>query len=246
MSDIPKPLLLEKGRPLLTHSLPPCRASLAGISALPSNPTLLLNLGPLANSLAAELPTPSVLSVLQTAAPSGFVSQIVNDPSYASSFEEAFASGSSPSWFNALPTDVKSYLHTYSGFGGLAGAAGAVKGAASSEATAASGSDTRGSGGSTGSAVGTTGGDEASGTGSETAAMSTGGATTEASGASSAASEQNSNSMMATSVANAASSAAGQPSSSTSAGDAPLARPTGYVGVAAAALLGFLGVAVGL
>lgn len=40
------------------------------------------------------------------------------------SFEEAFAAGSSPSWFLALPTDVKNYLHTYSGFGGVATAVG--------------------------------------------------------------------------------------------------------------------------
>lgn len=117
------------------------RGSLAGITALPTDPAALLKLGPAANSLASALPTPSVLSVLLTAAPSGFVSSVVNDKSYANSFQSAFAAGSSPSWFNSLPTGVKSYLHTYSGFGGLATAAGEIRGQASSvgaEATGAS------------------------------------------------------------------------------------------------------------
>jgi len=112
---------------------------LAGITALPTDPAVLLQLGPLANSLASALPTSSVLSVLLTAAPSGFVSNIVNDPSYAASFESAFSAGSSPSWFNGLPTDVRSYLHTYSGFGGLATAAGAIKGVTSSAGAEATG-----------------------------------------------------------------------------------------------------------
>ncbi|KAI4248028.1 MAG: hypothetical protein L6R40_001117 [Gallowayella cf. fulva] len=98
-------------------------ASLAGIT-LPTDPAALLSLGPVAASLQSYLPTPSVLSVLQTAAPPDFISKVVHDPSYAMSFEEAFAAGSSPSWFLALPTDVKNYLHTYSGFGGVATAVG--------------------------------------------------------------------------------------------------------------------------
>ncbi len=97
------------------------------MTALPTDPAVLLQLGPLANSLASALPTSSVLAVLLTAAPSGFVSSIVNDPSYASSFESAFSDGNSPAWFNSLPTSVRSYLHTYSGFGGLAGAGAAIK-----------------------------------------------------------------------------------------------------------------------
>lgn len=110
-------------------------ASLAGIS-LPTDPAVLLRLGPLASRLAAALPTSSVLAVLETAAPQSFISRVVHDASYAQSFESAFAAGSSPSWFTALPTDVKSYLHTYSGFGGLATVAGAVE---SAEATVSSG-----------------------------------------------------------------------------------------------------------
>lgn len=112
-------------------------ASLAGVTALPTDPAVLLQLGPLANSLASALPTSSVLGVLLTAAPSGFVSSIVNDPSYASSFESAFSAGNSPAWFNSLPTNVRSYLHTYSGLGGLAGAGAAIK-----SVTADAGNDT--------------------------------------------------------------------------------------------------------
>ncbi|KAI4139030.1 MAG: hypothetical protein L6R39_006492, partial [Caloplaca ligustica] len=98
-------------------------ASLAGIT-LPTDPAVLLSLGPVAARLQSYLPTSSVLSVLETAAPQSFLSNVVHDPSYAASFEEAFAKGSSPSWFLALPTDVKSYLHTYSGYGGVATAVG--------------------------------------------------------------------------------------------------------------------------
>ena len=99
-------------------------ASVAGIPVPTDNPSLLLALGPVAATLASVLPTASVLSVLATAAPSGFLSQIVHDPSYAQSFESAFAAGSSPSWFTALPTDVRSYLHTYSGYAGVGSALG--------------------------------------------------------------------------------------------------------------------------
>ncbi|KAM0803996.1 hypothetical protein BDR22DRAFT_886285 [Usnea florida] len=118
-------------------------ASLAGVTALPTDPAVLLQLGPIANSLASALPTSSVLGVLLTAAPSGFVSSIVNDPSYASSFESAFSAGNSPAWFNSLPTGVRSYLHTYSGLGGLAGAGAAIKSVtadAGNETTIATGS----------------------------------------------------------------------------------------------------------
>ncbi|KAG7006711.1 60S ribosomal protein L35 [Physcia stellaris] len=70
-------------------------ASQAGITLPTNDPALLFRLAPLANQLASALPTSPVLSALQTAAPSDFVSNIVNNPSYASSFESAFAAGSS-------------------------------------------------------------------------------------------------------------------------------------------------------
>lgn len=82
-----------------------------------------------------------MLSVLETAAPSSFISNIINDPAYASSFESAFSAGSSPSWFTALPTDVKSYLHTYTGFVGIASAAAGIQSDAAN-ATTAAGNDT--------------------------------------------------------------------------------------------------------
>ena len=66
------------------------------------------------------MPTAPVLSQLLTAAPSGFLSQIVHDPSYARSFEDDFAAGSSPSWFLDLPSSVRDYLHTYGGYEGVA------------------------------------------------------------------------------------------------------------------------------
>ncbi|MCJ1461507.1 hypothetical protein MMC07_000104 [Pseudocyphellaria aurata] len=117
-------------------------ASLAGIT-LPTDPAVLLRLGPVASQLAAALPTSTVLAVLETAAPQSFISRVVHDASFAQSFESAFAAGSSPSWFNALPTGVKSYLHTYSGFGGLATAAGAVESAEGSVTSAVASDKTK-------------------------------------------------------------------------------------------------------
>ncbi|MCJ1223608.1 hypothetical protein MMC12_000251 [Toensbergia leucococca] len=114
-------------------------ASIAGIT-LPTDPAVLLSLGPFANNLASALPTSSVLSVLETAAPKSFISGVLYDPSYASSFESAFAAGSSPSWFNALPTDVKSYLHTYSNYGAIATAAAAIESATNNATVGATGS----------------------------------------------------------------------------------------------------------
>ncbi|KAI4097319.1 MAG: hypothetical protein LQ348_005787 [Seirophora lacunosa] len=114
-------------------------ASLAGIT-LPTDTALLLSLGPVAARLGSYLPTPSVLSVLVTAAPSDFLSNVVHDPAYASSFQQAFADGNSPSWFRALPTDVKSYLHTYSGYGAVATAVGEIDNAAR-ETAASTGTD---------------------------------------------------------------------------------------------------------
>ncbi|KAL9584767.1 MAG: hypothetical protein Q9203_004539 [Teloschistes exilis] len=101
-------------------------ASLAGI-ALPTDPAVLISLYPIADRLQSYLPTSSVLSILETAAPQSFLSNVVHDPAYAMSFEEAFAKGSSPSWFTALPTDVKNYLHTYSGYGSVATAVGQLE-----------------------------------------------------------------------------------------------------------------------
>lgn len=201
-------------------------ASLAGVTALPTDPAVLLQLGPLANSLASALPTSSVLGVLLTAAPSGFVSSIVNDPSYASSFESAFSAGNSPAWFNSLPTSVLSYLHTYSGFGGLAGAGAAIK-----SVTADAGNDT------------------AAATGSGTA-MTTGSGASSSSGTSaaqnSASSAQSAASVASVSSASAAYVAAADATSTSSSSKGGAARPTGAVAAGLAAVVGLLGVAVAL
>ena len=194
-------------------------ASLAGI-ALPTDPALLLSLGPLAAQLGSLLPTAPVLSALETAAPSGFVSHIVHDPAYASSFEEAFAAGSSPSWFLALPSDVRSYLHTYRDFTGVAGAlatdvsvvASLQSGAASASASVSSAMASRS--GSTGS-----GSDTATGTGST----------------------QTLGSVSATGSASSGSTT--RPTSTSTAG---AARETGVLAAGAIAMAGILGVAVAL
>lgn len=201
-------------------------ASLAGVTALPTDPAVLLQLGPLANSLASALPTSSVLGVLLTAAPSGFVSSIVNDPSYASSFESAFSAGNSPAWFNSLPTSVLSYLHTYSGFGGLAGAGAAIK-----SVTADAGNDTAAA---TGSGTATTTGSGASSSSGTSAAQN------------SASSAQSAASVASVSSASAAYVAAADATSTSSSSKGGAARPTGAVAAGLAAVVGLLGVAVAL
>ena len=109
--------------------------------------------------------------MLETAAPKSFVSEVLYNPAFASSFEAAFEAGSSPSWFNALPTDVKSYLHTYSGWVGLeAGAAALNSGLASVSATA--------TGNSTASSMPMTSMTTATKTSSGTVATPTGGSST--------------------------------------------------------------------
>ena len=149
------------------------RASEAGIT-LPTNPAALLSLGPEANQLASALPTAPVLSVLLTAAPSGFLSEIVHNPSFASSFESAFAAGSSPSWFNALPTSVKSYLHTYSGYNGIATAAAEIESGngTSGITTASTGSTTSGSSSMTITSSGGTSGTSATSAGANSVSSS--------------------------------------------------------------------------
>ncbi|KAI4190785.1 MAG: hypothetical protein L6R41_000559 [Letrouitia leprolyta] len=131
-------------------------ASLAGIT-LPTDPAVLISLGPVAAELQSYLPTSSVLSVLQTAAPPEFLSNVVHDPAYAASFESAFAAGSSPSWFLALPSDVKAYLHTYSNYGGVATAVVELGSVAGSSMTSGGSMGTMTSGESGGTAAASTG-----------------------------------------------------------------------------------------
>ncbi|KAL8719895.1 MAG: hypothetical protein Q9225_003154 [Loekoesia sp. 1 TL-2023] len=192
-------------------------ASLAGIT-LPTDPAVLFSLAPVAARLQSYLPTSSVLSVLETAAPPSFISNIVHDPSYAMSFEEAFAKGSSPSWFLALPTDVKSYLHTYSNYGGVATAVG--------ELSSVAGGTTIGSAGS------------GSGSGSGGMATMTGSGTSQSSGASTT-----SGSDM-TAGGTGANAQATSPSSTASTGGAP--RATGPLALGLAGAVGVLGLAFAL
>ncbi|KAL8936012.1 MAG: hypothetical protein Q9216_005152 [Gyalolechia sp. 2 TL-2023] len=140
-------------------------ASLAGIT-LPTDPAVLISLAPVAAELQSYLPTSSVLSVLQTAAPPEFLSNVVNDPAYAASFQSAFAAGSSPSWFLALPTDVKDYLHTYSNYGGVATAVDELGSVAGGPLTSSGSEETTTSGGSGGMTTSTS--DETSQTSSAT------------------------------------------------------------------------------
>ncbi|MCJ1243784.1 hypothetical protein MMC30_000981 [Trapelia coarctata] len=191
-------------------------ASYAGVT-LPADPAVLLSLGPIAQYLASELPTAPVLSVLVTAAPSGFLSEILHDPAYASSFESAFAAGTPPGWFQSLPTEVKSYLHTYSDYGGVATAAAEV-GVLVNATTTSSGRSVAATTGSVLSSA-LSGGVAGSSTGS--GSMSTTSAPSTTSGA-----------------------AAGGASSSTSQALAP--RETGLLGLGIAGVVGILGLAVAL
>lgn len=207
-------------------------ASLAGVTALPTDPAVLLQLGPVANSLASALPTSSVLSVLLTAAPSGFVSSIVNDPSYASSFESDFSAGKSPAWFNSLPTSVRSYLHTYSGFGGLAGAGAAIKSVTAAENSGSSAAAT----GSTGSGMTTSsGGSPPSQNSMESAASVSSASAAYVAAAKGTATGKEGNT---------ATLQAGTSSSTTAQGGA--ARPTGGVVAGLAVVVGLLEMAVAL
>ncbi|KAL8830264.1 MAG: hypothetical protein Q9170_005816 [Blastenia crenularia] len=196
-------------------------ASLAGIT-LPTDPAVLISLGTVAAQLQSYLPTSSVLSVLETAAPPEFLSNIVHDPSYAMSFEEAFAKGSSPSWFLALPTDVKEYLHTYSNYGGVATAVGELGSVASGATT--------GSGSGTGSAM------TGSGSGSSSVTTGSGTSQTSSTGKTSASGE--------TSSGSAANAQTTSPSTTVAAGGA--ARPTGPLALGSVIAVGVLGLAVAL
>ena len=229
----------------------PLSASLAGITALPTDPAVLLELGPLANSLASALPTSSVLAVLLTAAPSGFVSSVVNNPSYANSFESAFAAGNSPSWFNGLPTDVKSYLHTYSGFGGLATAASAIQAvtlSAASEviaggtATGIRPLEASGSSGTTGPSA-TSGSAAVSGT---TAATGSSSGTSTMTTIDASASSESAYSASTLSAAAYSVTHVSTPSTSTTSSKAGAARPTGAIAAGLAGAVGLLGAAIAL
>jgi len=195
---------------------------------LPTNPAALLSLYPLVAALNSNLPTAPVLSVLETAAPSGFLSAIVHDPGYASSFEAQFAAGSSPSWFNGLPTDVRSYLHTYAGYVGVASAVQGAQSLVQSEGLLTN----------TASASGSAAGAAAS----SIASVTSGAAAAAGSSSAAAASVVSSVSVAASQSASAA--AAGRASSSSSTAMAP--RETGFLVIGVAGVAGVLGIVAAL
>ena len=210
-------------------------ASEAGVPIPTDNPALLLSIAPIAAELNSVLPTAPVLSVLETAVPSGFLSNVVHDPSFAASFLSDFEAGSSPSWFLALPTSVKEYLHTYNNYGSVATAVGGIASvesvansqslssvSASISASIASAS-AMGSGGLSALTTDSATGSMASSNGSIT------GSTSSPSGGASATSE----------------SSMGASSASSSAG-AAAAKETGALAAGAVAMAGILGLAVAL
>ena len=142
-------------------------------------------------------------------------------PSYASSFLSDFSAGKPPSWFNALPTDVKSYLHTYSDYGAVATAVGQFAEATRNASLAAESSAANSTNSGSGSGMVT------SMSGSSTAMSSTAGSGSSASAA--AGSTTGSSSAKASGA-----STAGAPS------------PTGAIAVGLAGVVGILGLAVAL
>lgn len=213
--------LLEKRQADISQLL--SLASIAGVGPLPTDPAVLLQLGPVAGQLASALPTSPVLSVLETAAPKPFISNIVNNPAYASSFEKDFSAGKSPDWFTALPSSVKSYLHTYKGFGELATDAAAIRTAGTSSGSGSTGSAKTGSGSRSG----------ASATASKTdTSSSTSGSTMMTSSTSGAA------------PSGTAGAAGSTPTSSSSSAGA--AQQSAVIGLGAVGAIGVLGLAVAL
>ena len=128
----------------------------------------------------------------------------------------AFAAGTPPGWFQSLPTEVRSYLHTYSDYGGVATAAAEV-------------------GALVGSTTTTSGRSVAATTGSVLSSALTGGL----------AGSSGSSSMSTTSAQSTTSEpASGGASSTISQALAP--RETGMLGLGIAGVVGILGLAVAL
>ena len=211
-------------------------ASEAGVPIPTDNPALLLSIAPIAAELNSVLPTAPVLSVLETAVPSGFLSNVVHDPSFAASFLSEFEAGSSPSWFLALPTSVKEYLHTYNNYGSVATAVGGIASVESvansqslssvSASISASIASASAMGSGSLSALTT---DSATGSMALSTGITTGSTPGSSSGASAAATQ----------------SSTGASSASSSAG-AAAARETGALAAGAVAMAGILGLAVAL
>ena len=159
----------------------------------------------------------------------------MHDPSFAASWISSFEKGPSPSWFLALPTSARAYLHTYADGGNLVAVATAAAGIQSVESVVSSQlsvacswkatSSTGGGGVGGGGGNGTTAG----GSGSSSSGSVVGGT-----GASSSSS---------TSDSTTSASASSLSSSLSSAG---AARETGVFAAGAVAMAGILGLAVAL
>ncbi|KAI9932897.1 hypothetical protein ASPWEDRAFT_166548 [Aspergillus wentii DTO 134E9] len=93
-----------------------------------------------------DLPPSSIQSVLATAVPASFLSQMAN-PSAQSSLVSEIQNGHFPSWYKDLPGDVKTYLSTHYATGAMQTGAGATTTGGSAQSTSGSNSDSTSTGG---------------------------------------------------------------------------------------------------
>ncbi|KAJ5097269.1 hypothetical protein N7456_007990 [Penicillium angulare] len=74
-----------------------------------------------------DMPPPSIESVLATAIPDSYLSEMA-DPSAASSLISSIQNGDMPSWYEDLPTSVKSWLSEHYATGAMPAATGSTSG----------------------------------------------------------------------------------------------------------------------
>ncbi|KAF7513300.1 hypothetical protein GJ744_009721 [Endocarpon pusillum] len=80
-------------------------------TAMAQDSSLTSELASLTSNLGLPSSDLSIFSVLSTALPSGFVTAL-RDPAVSSSFASELSAGNYPSWYSALPSDVKSYINS--------------------------------------------------------------------------------------------------------------------------------------
>ncbi|ERF71165.1 hypothetical protein EPUS_05994 [Endocarpon pusillum Z07020] len=83
-------------------------------TAMAQDSSLASELASITSNLATlSIPLPSnelsIFSVLATAVPPGFVTAL-SDPAVSASFASELSAGNAPSWYSALPSDVRSYI----------------------------------------------------------------------------------------------------------------------------------------
>ncbi|CEO58932.1 hypothetical protein PMG11_03624 [Penicillium brasilianum] len=98
------------------------------------------------SGLGFDMPPPSIESVLATAIPPSYLSQLAN-PTAASSIISEIQHGHYPSWYQELPSSVKAWITSHYGTGNTAVATGASSG---SSGSSGSGGATHGNAASTG------------------------------------------------------------------------------------------------